>query len=75
MNGSEKQIYEAIVNNGKRLAVLEERQENQHKENRKDIQYIRESIKNIPRISGQVHIQWWFIGAIVLGLLGTIFVR
>jgi len=37
MNGAEKQIFDAVIDNGKKLAVLEATQKLQHEENRKDI--------------------------------------
>ena len=82
MNGDSQKIYDAVVENGKNIAVLQSEvitirktQKEQHLENVAAIQKItdHESTCNDShsKHGNQLYLQWWLISVLVVGVLGT----
>lgn len=74
MNGDLGKIYEAVVDNGNRLAIIETKQAERHEQNTRDIEKLHKTISNVISLKTHVGIQWWFIGATVLGI-GALYIR
>ena len=80
MNGDSQKIYDAIVDNGKDIATLVERQTNQHESNSKDIKEIKEKMlschekhETLSNHSGQLKGVWAFITIFFASLVGMWF--
>ena len=70
MNGDLQTIYEEIKINGNRLTKIETKQELQHQENKTVINEIKLHIVECSNNRGQIRAQWFFIAAILVGLIG-----
>jgi len=70
MNGDLGKVYAAINKIGKDVAVLVERQANQHTENKNNIRVIEKFMNNCPvqRLSGQVKYRWLILSGLFIGL-------
>ena len=74
MNGNEQQILDAVIDNGNRLTAIEAKQEERHNTNVENMEKLHKTIANVVRLKTHVGIQWYFIGAIFLGLV-ALFIR
>jgi len=74
MNGGEQKIYDVVIGIDKRLVAIETKQEERHKQNTSDINKLHKTISSVIKLKTHVSIQWWFIGAIFIGIL-TLFIR
>lgn len=75
MNGDSQKIYDAVMANGKKLAVLEERQNNQHTENKCLIAKLEKDIREHTRKCpvNQVKAQWAVLAMIFAAIIAVIF--
>jgi len=74
MNGDSQKIYDAVIKNGNRLTALETQQLAQHAENTKNYKEMSKTISNVIKLKTQVFFQWFFIGAIFIGIV-TLYLR
>lgn len=69
MNGDLTKIYDEVVSNGNRLTTLETQQGTQHQENKKNYEELHKTIANVIKLKTQVFFQWFFIGAVFIGII------
>lgn len=75
MNVDTEKIYKAVIKNGQDIAVLTERQLNQHKENQKSVDILHKRINKINgseigKLSVHIKTHWILILLLLTGLLG-----
>ncbi len=64
-----KEIYEVVLGIDKRLVAIETKQEERHTQNQKDIKSLHRTIDNVIKLKTQVFFQWFFIGAVFVGII------
>jgi len=74
MNGDSQKIYDAVIANGNRLTAIESIQKERHHVNQEDMKKLHKTIASVIKVKTHVSIQWWFIGAVFIGLI-TLFIR
>ena len=73
MNGAEREILNAVIENGNRITALETQKETQHLENTRNYEKLHKTISNVIKLKEQVFYQWFFISAIFLVIIALLF--